>query len=133
ELFKDLADGVKDNERGHRFRLAEGTAAARRGDLTTARTAFSEALRSKDPVVRAAAHHGMGNVLFGIGWENLSKGAAYPETGSDGGATQDRSGAFQRILDALMGLLGRGGGEKDDNGMGPFDEMVRARLMEWFQ
>src|SRR5690606_10900855 len=63
ELFKSLADGEKDSERGLRFRLAEGTAAARQGDLTSARAAFSDALRSKDPAVRAAAHHGMGNVL----------------------------------------------------------------------
>ncbi len=133
ELFGKLADAAEDSGKGLRFRLAQGTAAARRGELGPARAAFSEALRSKDPAVRAAAHHGMGNTLFGYGWETLSGGTPYPDTTKP--ETSNGAGAFQRILDALLGLLGQKQDDKKagEDPMAPFDEMIRGRLMEWLQ
>ncbi len=134
ELFGKLADAAEDSGKGLRFRLAQGTAAARRGDLGPARAAFSEALRSRDPAVRAAAHHGMANILFGFGWETFSDGTPYPDTTKQPEANRS-SGAFQRILDALLGLLGQNRDRKntEEDPMAPFDDMVRGRLMEWLQ
>lgn len=133
ELFGKLADESHESSKAFRFRIGQGTAAYRQGDLDIARAAFSEALRADDPRVRAAAHHGLGNAIFGHGWETLSGGPAYPETAKP---EEGRKNAFQQILDALLGKIG----QKEDapeegkpDPMAPFDEMVRGRLMEWLK
>jgi len=132
-LFERLARENSNAEKAARYRLAQGNAAYLAGDLDSARLAFSEALRSTDPKVRAAAHHGLGSLLFGSGWQRLSKGAAYPETGE---AEKNKlSDAFRRIAEAILGL----GGEKKDDArqaddpMAGFDLMVRKALSEWMQ
>lgn len=133
ELFGGLADKAEDRERGFRFRLAQGNAFYAHKDLEKARHAFSEALRSQDPQVRAAAHHGMGTVLFGTGWKSLSAGQAYPEVAKKE-EEKPKANPFKKILDSILGL-----GEKEQKGdekpsqMEAFDGMVRQALSEWMQ
>ncbi len=75
--FDQLASKSKLPERAARFRLGEATAAYRAKDFAAARTAFSRALLAQDPEVSAAAHFGLGNSLFQLGWQTLAKDA-YP-------------------------------------------------------
>lgn len=58
--------------------LGKATADYRLGDYPAARGSYSKALTSEDSAVRAAAHQGMGNTLFQLGWKSLSKGDPYP-------------------------------------------------------
>ncbi len=130
-LFDQLASKARTSDDAARYRLAQGNAAYRQGDLETARHAFSEALRSDDPKVRAAAHHGLGTELFGSGWKRLSNGAAYPNIAPSG--EEKTPDAFQRIADAILGLDQKKneGGENDP--MADFDGAVRKALSEWMQ
>jgi Ca-activated chloride channel family protein len=132
-LFDRLAAETGSVDKAARYRLAQGNAAYQAGDLEAARHAFSEALRSEDPKVRAAAHHGLGTQLFESGWKRLSKGSSYPKVAAteEGGMAD----AFRRIADAILGL---GGGrksedEKPKDPMAGFDTMVREALSEWMQ
>lgn len=127
-LFGKLADETRDPDKAARYRLAQANAGYLHGDLDVARHGFSEALRADDPRVRAAAHHGLGTQLFNSGWQRLSKGAAYPETGPP-----EKTGlvdAFRRIADALSGKT-KEEGAKDP--LADFDRMVREALSEWMQ
>ena len=133
ELYGKLADEAGDSDDAFRFRLAQANAAYLEGQLDIARHSFSEALRSDDPKVRAAAHHGLGTILFGTGWKRLSKGPAYPEVPAieeDG----KKANAFQQIADAILGLLGKKKEEKEKpDQMEAFDGMVRQALSEWIK
>lgn len=134
-LYEKLADEAGDSDDAFRFRLAQGNAAYLEGQLDEARHAFSEALRSDNPKVRAAAHHGMGTLLFGTGWKRLSNGPAYPEVAApeEGGR---KANAFQQIADAILGLLGKKKEEKEAeklDQMEAFDGMVRQALSEWIK
>jgi Ca-activated chloride channel family protein len=80
DLFGLLAEEHPDSEETFGYRLGQGNAAYEMNDWSTARKAFSEALRSDDSLLRNAAHHGLGNTLFEIGWARLSGGLPYPET-----------------------------------------------------
>lgn len=133
--FRALAEDESNPDHAARYRLAEANAAYRAGKLDDARHAFSEALRSDDPKVRAAAHHGLGTQLFGSGWKRLSRGAAYPEVGAkeDG----EQADAFRRIADAILGLSGDEA-KPEEEGKEPdpmlvFDAMVREAMSEWMQ
>jgi Ca-activated chloride channel family protein len=133
KLFEQLATGESKVERAARYRLAQANAAYLHGDADTARLAFSEALRSGDPKVRAAAHHGLGTQLFGGGWQRLSKGARYPEVAK---VDEDQqSDAFGRIADAILGLSGQEKSEEEaaKDPLAAFDGMVREALSEWMQ
>lgn len=145
-LFEKLAGETRSVERAARYRLALGNAAYLKGDHDAARHGFSEALRSSDPKVRAAAHHGLGTELFGSGWRRLANGANYPEIAPS--ETEKKSDAFSRIADAILGLSGEEspqGAEpekpeteesKKDSKKDPmedFDAMVRQALSEWTQ
>lgn len=77
DTYHKLADNARRDETKARYRLGEGTAAYRAGDFRNARTAFSGAIFSSDPAVRAEAHLGMGNSLFQLGWKGLT-GENYP-------------------------------------------------------
>jgi len=136
ELFGSLADKAEDSEKAFRFRLAQGNAAYKQGKLEIARHAFSEALRSGDPQVRAAAHHGLGTLLFGTGWRTLSNGPTYPEVATPG-ENKKKANAFKQITDAILGLLGKKTEEEKQTGkpdpMEAFDGMVRQALSEWIQ
>jgi Ca-activated chloride channel homolog len=127
--FRGLAMAEQDPERIARYRLAEGNAAYLQGNLQAARGAFSEALKSDDPKVRAAAHHGMGNVLFGSGWKRLSRDAAYPNVGPK--EDEEKPNAFGQIADSILGLLKEKKSEGDP--METFDTMVREALSKWMQ
>ena len=127
--FRGLAMAEQDPERIARYRLAEGNAAYLQGDLQRARGAFSEALKSEAPKVRAAAHHGMGNVLFGSGWKRLSRDAPYPNVGPK--EDEEKPNAFGRIADSILGLLKEK--KSDADPMETFDTMVREALSKWMQ
>ncbi|HEY1120667.1 MAG TPA: VWA domain-containing protein, partial [Haloferula sp.] len=129
--FKGLAMAEQNPEQAARYRLAEGNASYLQGNLPAARAAFSEALKSDSPKVRAAAHHGMGSVLFGSGWKRLSRDVAYPNVGpkeEDG----KKPNAFGRIADSILGLL-KGEKKSDADPMETFDTMVREELSKWMQ
>lgn len=132
--FAELAERHPDEEKAFRYHLAEGQAAYRIQDWSTARRAFSDALRSRDPEVRRAAHHGLGNTLFEIGWARLSGGPAYPDPGSPeqtGGAGPD---AFDRISDALLDEGGEAPNAPEaDAPLAGFEEMLKRRLAEWLR
>ena len=77
ESYKKLAEEAFSKDQAARYRLGEGTAAYRRGDLRAARTAFSAALLSSEPSVLAQSHLGLANSLFQLGWVGLTDDA-YP-------------------------------------------------------
>ncbi|BCX49226.1 hypothetical protein HAHE_31340 [Haloferula helveola] len=133
EAFGALAEKHKDTEDGFRFRLAQGTAAYKKGDWATARQAFSDALRSKDREVVRAAHHGMGNTLFEVGWARLSGGPAYPETRKpeESEDEEDENAAFDRLSDALLDMPADE--DIDEIELGEFEKMAKERLAEWMQ
>ena len=58
--------------------LGKATADYRLSEFPEARAAYSHALAQDEPAIRAAAHQGMGNTLFQLGWQSLSKGETYP-------------------------------------------------------
>lgn len=137
DLYEQLAEKAENRDDAFRYRLAQGTAAWRKGDIATARHGFSEALRSEDPKVRAAAHHGMGTILFDSGWKRLSNNAAYPKINPPEGEGQDQdkkpgaTNPFRQIADALLGLLRKKDAEEKKDPMGPFDDMVKQAIFEW--
>lgn len=132
ELYDQLASEEKDVERSARFRLAQANSAYHLRDLETARHAFSEALKSDDPDVRAAAHHGLGTLLFNSGWERFSKGNVYPKVSPPEG--EQGPGLFGRIIDALLGRTkSEPETEESEDPMEAFDGMVRESLAEWMQ
>ena len=136
-LFDQLAKEQRSVDRAARFQLAKGNAAYLHGDQDAARHGFSEALRSNDPKVRAAAHHGLGTQLFGSGWRRLSNEASYPEIAKDD--TEKKSDAFSRIADAILGLSGEEKSEEETSKeaekdpLAAFDGMVREALSKWTQ
>ena len=132
DFYDKLANEAEDSDQAFRYRLAQGTAAYRQGEIETARHAFSEALRSENPKVRAAAHHGLGTILFDSGWKRLSNNAAYPKINppdSDGKKTD----AFKQITDAVLGLSKKKDSAEKQDPMDQFDGMVRQALSEWMQ
>ncbi len=128
--FGSLAERHKDAEKGFGYRLAEGTAAYRSGDYPKARRAFSEALRSARPEVVRAAHHGLGNTLFQIGWQRLADGLSYPEVPASEEAEEDEeNAAFERLSDALLEMPEDE--DLDELDLGRFEKMAKERLAEW--
>ncbi|MCU0797728.1 MAG: VWA domain-containing protein [Akkermansiaceae bacterium] len=132
DAYGALAERNPDSASSLRLRLGQGTAAYRAGDFATARRAFSEALRSKDPQVRAAAHHGLGNTLFEIGWARLTDGQRYPsvpppeEENPDADADEEAD-PFDRLSDAIIGPP-----DPDAKGdLADFEALVKQRLAEW--
>ncbi len=145
-IFGGIADNDPDSEAARRMRLAQAEAAIREGDFATARMAFSEALLSSSSEVREAAHHGLGNTLFEVGWLRLSGGPRYPRT--DQQPSEAPGGVFGRIMEGLLGLLNGAepedapedpdaeadeSGETGEDELAAFDAMVRQRLAEWMQ
>ena len=130
DAFGALAERNPDSPAAFRLRLGQGTAAYRAGDWATARRAFSEALRSTDPQIRAAAHHGLGNTLFEIGWARLAKGERYPNLPAPEDETTDDEAepdAFDRLSDAIIEPP-----RDDEQGdLVAFERMVKERLAEW--
>jgi len=77
DAYHKLAQGVTLPDRRARFHLGEANAAYLGKDYKTARSAFSRALLSADPAVRANSFVGMGNTLFQLGWQSLAD-ESYP-------------------------------------------------------
>jgi len=128
-----LAEKYQDTEEGYRFSLAQGTAAYESGQWPEARRAFSEALRSDDSAVRSAAHHGLGNTLFQIGWQRLSDGPAYPglpEKEEPSEEEEEQPDAIDRLSDALLDMPDPAEAT-DGDPMAGFELMVKERLAEW--
>jgi Ca-activated chloride channel family protein len=130
DLFDKLATEAGSSDKAFRYRLAQGNAAFRQGEADVARHAFSEALRSDDPKVRAAAHHGLGTILFDTGWRRLSNGPSYPGIAPPEKKSKS-SDPFSQIGDALSGKNADPANAKDP--MAPFDDMVRQAVSEWIQ
>lgn len=128
DAYGELAERNPDFQSSFRLRLGQGTAAYRMGDWATARRAFSEALRSSDPKVRAAAHHGLGNTLFQIGWAGLTDGEAYPRIPPpDQEDEEKQSDAFDVLSDAIIDPP-----DPDEEGdLVAFEALVKERLAEW--
>lgn len=130
--FDSLAQQFPDEEKGFRYRLAEGEAAYRAEDYASARRAYSEALRSQNPELVRAAHHGLGNTLFQIGWQRLSGGPSYPETippEEEGSDEEEEQNAFDLLSDALLDTPNDE--EAAELPLGEFEQMVKQRLAEW--
>lgn len=82
-----------------RQQLGKAYNAYRENDFRTARSAYSDALLSKDPAVEANAHAGLGDTLFQLGWQSLSKeGEAY---GSDPESPPNLEDFDKRVLAQL--------------------------------
>ncbi|MBK1826064.1 vWA domain-containing protein [Haloferula rosea] len=127
-----LAEKYQDTEEGFRFSLAQASAAYENGQWPEARRAFSEALRSEDSSVRSAAHHGLGNTLFQIGWQRLTDGPAYPEFPEPEDDEPDQEPeAIDRLSDALLEMPDPEDGADDDDTMAAFELLVKERLAEW--
>lgn len=77
DAYRSLADRREDGDAAP-LRLAEGLSAYEALDFRGARSAYSRALLAEDRKVAAAAHQGMGNTLFQLGWIGLS-GSRYPK------------------------------------------------------
>jgi tetratricopeptide (TPR) repeat protein len=78
DAYHQLAESATLPDRRARFYLGEATAAYLGKDYTSARTAFSHALLSEDPALRANSSVGIGNTLFQLGWQSLAD-ESYPE------------------------------------------------------
>jgi tetratricopeptide (TPR) repeat protein len=76
DSYRNLAT-LESGDDAARLRLAEGLSAYEAKDMRGARSAYSEALLSRDKSVLAEAHEGLGNTLFQLGWMGLS-GNRYP-------------------------------------------------------
>ncbi|MFT4177366.1 MAG: VWA domain-containing protein [Luteolibacter sp.] len=76
-LYRTLAEKALSEETASRYRLGLGIAGYRDADYRTAREAFSAALFSKENAVRSAAHFGLGNTQFQLGWKTLTD-ESYP-------------------------------------------------------
>lgn len=85
DAYQQLADSATLPDRRARFLLGEAHAAYQAQDYPDARAAFSGALLSTDPAVRAISFVGLGDTLFQLGWQSLA-GESYP---GDGRPTPD--------------------------------------------
>lgn len=77
DAYRFLA-GEEEGDTAARLRLAEGLSAYEALDFRGARSAYSGALLAENPKVVSAAHQGMGNTLFQLGWVGLA-GSRYPK------------------------------------------------------
>lgn len=96
ELFRLLAKEKNPLSDEHAaLQLGKATADYRLNDFAEARKSYSSALTAEDSAIRSAAHQGMGNTLFQLGWMELSDGSTYP--GEEQGLQQ-----FDELLQARM-------------------------------
>ena len=79
EMFGQLAEKEEPLSKQHaRLMLGKATADYRLNDLAEARKSYSKAMIVEDTQIRSAAHQGMGNTLFQLGWMELADGSTYP-------------------------------------------------------
>ncbi len=96
QWFQQLAE-QKDplsDDRAAMF-LGKATADYRLKEFAEARKSYSQALTAEDSAIRSAAHQGMGNTLFQLGWMELSGGSIYP-------GEEQASQQFDELLQARM-------------------------------
>ncbi len=125
EAFGDLAAAARSREQAARFSLGAGTAAYRAKDHTAARSAFSNALLSRDPAVAAHAHFGLGNTLFQIGWRILTD-SPYPD---NPGAAPDLAAFDAAVKSRLAGMLGAAAPAADEATPGSAD--LERLIVNW--
>jgi Ca-activated chloride channel family protein len=106
-----------------RQQLGKAFDAYRQNDFRTARSAYSGALLSKDPAVEANAHAGLGDTLFQLGWQSLSKeGEAY---GSDPESPPNLEDFDKRVLAQLAKWMASDVPETGESeGFTLFDDLV---------
>ncbi|MES2658908.1 MAG: VWA domain-containing protein [Verrucomicrobiota bacterium] len=121
DAYHKLAESTKSKETKARYRLGEATAAYQAKEFREARTAFSGALLSLDPKVKASSHLGMGNSLFQLGWTGLS-GESYPQ---DPASVPDLD-AFDEIVKKALAKLRESEEpeEGDTPGFGPIESLI---------
>jgi hypothetical protein len=96
EMFGQLAEKENPLSQQHaRLMLGKATADYRLNDLAEARKSYSKAMIAEDSRLRSAAHQGMGNTLFQLGWMELADGSTYP--GEEAAKEQ-----FDELLKARM-------------------------------
>jgi Ca-activated chloride channel homolog len=96
ELFQQLAKEKNPLTEEHAaLQLGKATADYRLKEFAEARKSYSSALTAEDSAIRSAAHQGMGNTLFQLGWMELSDGETYP--GEEAGLQQ-----FDELLKTRM-------------------------------
>ena len=99
-LSAHYAEKLNLPELATRYHLSEAAEAYRSGDFRDARTAYSQALLSGNPEVRANAHLGIGNTLFQLGWQGLAS-EPYPK---ESAALPDLD-RFDKIVKELLAKL----------------------------
>lgn len=119
--YRGLAEKSRPGGTRARYRLGEATALYQSQDFRAARTAFSQALMSADPKVDAAAHLGMGNSLFQLGWVGLA-GESYPK---DPAALPDLDAFDDIVKEALAKLREAEEPQAGDTpGFGPIEMLI---------
>lgn len=79
DLFAMLAAQENPSSAEHSaLMLGKATAEYRLDELAEARKSYSQALTTDDSAIRTAAHQGLGNLLFQLGWQEISGGENYP-------------------------------------------------------
>ena len=79
DLFSMLAtEEIPSSPEHSALTLGKATAEYRLGELPESRKSYSQALTTEDSSIRTAAHQGLGNLLFQLGWQELSGGENYP-------------------------------------------------------
>ena len=121
KAYRDLAGKSRFAADQARYRLGEATAAYQSGEFREARTAYSQALLSADPLVEAGAHLGMGNSLFQLGWSGLA-GDTYPSKPDE---LPDLN-AFDEIVKKALAKLREADEpeEGDTPGFGPIETVI---------
>ncbi|MFM2171129.1 MAG: hypothetical protein RI957_1358 [Verrucomicrobiota bacterium] len=96
QAFRQLADEKEplSDDRAAML-LGKATADYRLKEFAEARKSYSSAMTAEDSAIRSAAHQGMGNTLFQLGWMELSQGANYP-------GEEEARKQFDELLQARM-------------------------------
>jgi Ca-activated chloride channel family protein len=119
--YQKLADKTKLGDQRARFRLGQGLAAYRAGDFRASRTAFSQAMLTSDPRLKASGHLGVGNSLFQLAWKGLS-GEPYP---SASGSVPDLD-RFDILVKEALAKLGESNApeEGETGGFTRFESLI---------
>ncbi len=124
EKYHKLAQETKFGELGARYRIGEGLAAYREKDFRAARSAYSSAILSENPEVSGAAHLGMGNTLFQLGWQGLTD-ESYP---TEPGDVPDLE-RFETLVKERLAQMK----DADEDRVGKSEQFIRmdSMVMNW--
>ena len=120
EAYQKLAGRTPLPERKARFRIGEATAAYRGGDFRHARSAYSRALLTDDPKVLEAAHLGLGNSLFQLGWLGL----ADKPYAADPSQTPDLETFDSLVRERLKGILEAAAADESSSGLKAIESVI---------